>query len=212
MGRAAGRLGVGCRSTGCADRLGSAARLSDGRRPRRAAAIEIVIGGQDVPRTGDRYMQARRLLVIATLTLGLLMNQPSAATSPAYRGTSHVGMSRNALERAYIETYEQSGFRLASRKEYSNRSGFWSTVLEFQLSSVPKGPNAPGSTLVISGYEPGCPCEVSRETVRGLDADNPDPKARLRGFGVVIKAETAALRKVKERLGVSLPEMGIPTP
>ncbi len=157
-------------------------------------------------------MQARRLLVIATLTLGLLMNQPSAATSPAYRGTSHVGMSRNALERAYIEAYEQSGFRLASRKVYSNRSGFWSTVLEFQLSSVPKGPNAPGSTLVISGYEPGCPCEVSRETVRGLDADNPDPKARLRGFGVVIKAETAALRKVKERLGVSLPEMGIPTP
>ncbi|MBB4656740.1 hypothetical protein GGR73_003313 [Xanthomonas sp. F14] len=140
------------------------------------------------------------------------MNYPSAATSPAYSGTLHVGMSRKTLESAYISAYEQSGFRLASRKEYLNRLGTWNTVLEFQLSSVPKGPNAPGSTLMISGIDSGCPCEVTRETLRGLDPDSPDPKARFRGFGVVIKAETAALRKVKERLGVSLPEMGMPTP
>ncbi|NJC38555.1 hypothetical protein GGR60_003109 [Xanthomonas arboricola] len=85
-------------------------------------------------------MHARRLILIATLTLGQLMNQPSAAQSrPSVTGVpdaaipegrpitpqwSHVGMSMRALERAYIESYEQSGFRLA-RRDVSPPPGNW---------------------------------------------------------------------------------------
>ncbi|NHF64477.1 hypothetical protein [Xanthomonas hortorum] len=159
-------------------------------------------------------MQDLRLMLIATLTLGILMNYPSAAYSPVVTETPHGGMSREALERAYIESYEQSGFRLASSKKYSNQYGSWSTVLEFQLESAPEALGAPGTTLVISGSNaPRCQlCNLSRETFRAPDEHSSDPAIFARGQRVLIKADTDALAKVRKRLGVSLPAMDMPTP
>ncbi|WDI92563.1 hypothetical protein [Xanthomonas campestris] len=158
-------------------------------------------------------MQARRLIVIATLTLGLLMNHPSAAQSQIPSDVPHTGMSLQALERAYIESYEQSGFRLASRHEQSNSVGSLTIDLVFQLKSAPKGPDAPGTTLtILSDRPPGCGCALVRQSFRGFDADSPDPKAYMRGQDVVFKADAAALAKVKQRLGVSLPAIDMAPP
>ncbi|WP_146095780.1 hypothetical protein [Xanthomonas arboricola] len=170
-------------------------------------------------------MQARRLILIATLTLGLLMNHPSPAQSrpsvtevpdagipegrPINPDWSHVGMSMRALERAYIESYEQSGFRLASR-HVSPPPGDWSIELVFQLKSAPKGPGAPGTTLRIAG--PRCPCGVSRLDFTWADYGSSDLAASARGQRLLIKADTAALAKVRQRLGVSLPPIDMPTP
>lgn len=159
-------------------------------------------------------MYARRSLLTFNLALGLLMNGPSAAQSRPVTEVPHVGMSQEALERAYIESYEQSGFRLASRDKRSLPVGSWMAVLVFQLKSAPEGPAAPGTTLIISGDQPtGCdPCNLSRESFRGPDADNPDPAAFARGRRVLIEADTAALAKVRQRLGVSLHAVERPTP
>jgi len=159
-------------------------------------------------------MQARRLILIANLTLGLLMNDLSAAQSRPVTEVPHAGMPQEALERAYIESYEQSGFRLVSRERRSLPVGSWMTVLVFQLKSAPQGPGAPGTTLIIAGNQAiGCdPCNLSRESFRGPDADNPDPAAFARGRRVLIEADTAALAKVRQRLGVSLHAVEMPTP
>ncbi|MEA0734723.1 hypothetical protein QYY77_01270 [Xanthomonas campestris pv. campestris] len=158
-------------------------------------------------------MQARRLIVIATLTLGLLMNHPSAAQSQIPSDVPHTGMSLQALERAYIESYEQSGFRLASRHEQSNSVGSLTIDLVFQLKSAPKGPDAPGTTLRILSYRPpGCGCALVRQSFRGFDADSPDWPTVARGEHALVKADTAALAKVRQRLGVSLPAMDMPIP
>ncbi|MBB4593454.1 hypothetical protein [Xanthomonas cannabis] len=174
-------------------------------------------------------MQARRLILIATLTLGLLMNHPSAARNrpsatavpdvgtsqqvpegrPILQEWTHIGMSMRALERAYIESYEQSGFRLASR-HVSPPPGGWVIELVFQLKSAPKGPNAPGTTLLIAG--PRCPCGVSRQTFRWADVGSSDLAASARGERLLIKADTAALAKVRQRLGVSLPVIELTPP
>ncbi|CAD7381597.1 hypothetical protein [Xanthomonas arboricola] len=158
-------------------------------------------------------MQDRRLLIIATLTLGLLMNYPSAAQSLPSNKVPHTGMSQQALEHAYVESYEQSGFRLTSRHKQSSPAGYWKIELVFQFKSAQKGSDAPGTTLTISGYKTtGCPCLLSRESFRGPDADNPDSAAVARGERVLIKADTAALAKVRKRLGMSLPAIDMPTP
>ncbi|MBB4656737.1 hypothetical protein GGR73_003310 [Xanthomonas sp. F14] len=174
-------------------------------------------------------MQARRLMLITTLTLGLSMNHPSAAQNrpsvPAVpdAGTSqqvpegrpivpewtHLGMSMRALERAYIESYEQSGFRLVSR-HVSPPPGDWLIELVFQLKSAPKGPGAPGTTLRIAG--PRCPCGVSRLDFTWADYSSSDLAASARGQRLLIKADAAALAKVRQRLGVSLPPIDMPTP
>lgn len=153
-------------------------------------------------------MQARRLILIATLTLGLLVNHLSAAQSrpsvtavpdaaipegrPITPQWSHVGMSMRALERAYIESYEQSGFRLASR-HVSPPPGDWLIELVFQLKSAPKGPGAPGTTLRIAG--PRCPCGVSRLDFTWADYGSSDLAASARGERLLIKADTAALAR-----------------
>ncbi|MEC3890449.1 hypothetical protein [Xanthomonas campestris] len=173
-------------------------------------------------------MQARRLILIATLTLGLLVNHLSAAQSrpsvtevpdagipegrPINPQWSHVGMSMQALERAYIESYEQSGFRLESR-HVSPPPGYWVIELVFQLKSAPKGPKAPGTTLSISSPEPArCACSVSRLDFRWADTGSSDLAASARGERLLIKADTAALAKVRQRLGVSLPVIELTPP
>ncbi|OAH84752.1 hypothetical protein AXA70_21080 [Xanthomonas arboricola pv. juglandis] len=209
MGRATGRRGVRDRSAGCADRSCGTARLSDGRRPRRAAAIEIHIGGKDVSRTGERHMQARRLMLIATLTMGLLVNHPSIAQSQIPSETPHTGMSPKTLERAYIESYEQSGFRLVSRHRELDPSGTWTIKLAFRLKSAQKGPDAPSTTLRLRGGLPStCACYLVRESFRGANANSPDPAAIALGERALIKADRAALEKVQQRLGVSIPYAG----
>ncbi|WP_146096187.1 hypothetical protein [Xanthomonas arboricola] len=157
-------------------------------------------------------MQARRLMLITTLTLGLSMNHPSAALSLPSNQVPHNGMSPQVLERAYIESYEQSGFRLASRHKESNASGnTWTIELVFHLTSVPKEPNAPGTTLTISGgRQTVCSCSLSRESYMAPNAHNPDPAVFARGYRVLIKADTAALAKVRQRLGVGLPVLNMP--
>ncbi|WP_369929478.1 hypothetical protein [Xanthomonas sp. NCPPB 2632] len=123
-------------------------------------------------------------------------------------------MSPEALERAYIESYEQSGFRLASREKHSLPVGSWMSVLTFELMSSPEGPGAPGTTLVLAGdHATLCdPCKLSRQSFRGPDADNPDPSAFARGRRVLVEADAAALAKVRQRLGVSLPAVDASTP
>ncbi|PPT25608.1 hypothetical protein [Xanthomonas arboricola] len=171
-------------------------------------------------------MQARRLIVIATLTLGLLMNHPSAAQSQIPGNLPHTGMSQRilvgdtlhtglslqALERAYIESYEQSGFRLASRHSYKvgDSSGkIWKIELVFQLKSAPKGPDAPSTTLriLINGSH-GCGCLMRRDSFLGADANSPDMGAYMRGKRALVKADRAALAKVQRRLGSSIPYAG----
>ncbi|MBB3805003.1 hypothetical protein FHR51_001137 [Xanthomonas arboricola] len=174
-------------------------------------------------------MQARRLILIATLTLGLLMNHPSAAQNrpsatavpdvgasqqvpegrPILPEWTHLGMSMRALERTYIESYEQSGFRLASR-HVSPPPGDQVIELVFQLKSVPKGSGAPGTRLRIAG--PRCPCGVSRLDSMWADYSSPDLAASARGQRFLIKADTAALAKVRQRLGVSLPVIELTPP
>lgn len=173
-------------------------------------------------------MQARRLILIATLTLGLLVNHLSAAQSrpsvtavpdaaipegrPITPQWSHVGMSMRALERAYIESYEQSGFRLA-RRDVSPPPGNWLIELTFQLKSAPKGPDATGTTLRISSPQPArCACSVSRQTFRWADYGSSDLAASAWGERLLIKADTAALAKVRQRLGVSLPVIELTPP
>ncbi|MEA0734726.1 hypothetical protein [Xanthomonas campestris] len=178
-------------------------------------------------------MQARRLILIATMTLGLLMNHSSAAqgrpsvTKVPDAGTSqqipegrpipqqwpHIGMSMRALERAYIESYEQSGFRLANRHRRSYPNGIWNIELVFQLKTAPKGSDAPGTTLSILISRPDtCGCSVTRESFVGPDAYSPDPTLVARGTRALIKADTAALAKVRQRLGMSLPTIDTLTP
>ncbi|MBB3805002.1 hypothetical protein FHR51_001136 [Xanthomonas arboricola] len=165
-------------------------------------------------------MQARRLILIATLNLGLLMNQPSAAQSKIpsmspqvmVRDTLYTGMSLQALERAYIESYEQSGFRLASRHKHKlgNASGkTWKIQLVFQLKSAPKGPDAPSTTLriLINGSH-GCGCLMRRDSFLGADANSSDMEAYKRGERALVKADRAALAKVQRRLGSSIPYAG----
>lgn len=174
-------------------------------------------------------MQARRSILIAALTLGLLMNHPSAAQNypsvnavhhastsrqvpegrPILPEWTHLGMSMWALERAYIELYEQSGFRLASR-HVSPSPDDRVIELVFQLKSVPKGSGAPGTTLRIAG--PRCPCGVSRLDFTWADYSSPDLAASARGQRLLIKADTAALAKVRQRLGVSLPVIELTPP
>ncbi|MBO9882178.1 hypothetical protein [Xanthomonas sp. D-109] len=146
------------------------------------------------------------------LTLALLVHGAAAAQSRAITETPHAGMSQQALERAYIESYEQSGFRLASRDRRSLPNGAWMTALVFQLKRAPAGPGAPGTTLILAGNQAtGCdPCNLSRERFRGPDADNPDPAAFARGRRALIEADTAALAKVRQRLGMSLPPVETP--
>ncbi|SBV52399.1 hypothetical protein XBLMG947_3194 [Xanthomonas bromi] len=121
-------------------------------------------------------------------------------------------MSMRVLERAYIESYEQSGFRLASR-HVSPPPGNWVIELVFQLKSAPKGPDAPGTTLSIAGPQPTrCACGVSRLDVSWADYGSSDLAASARGERFLIKADTAALAKVRQRLGVSLPPIDMPTP
>ncbi|WP_355603210.1 hypothetical protein RZV17_10425 [Xanthomonas cannabis] len=156
-------------------------------------------------------MQARRLLVIATLTLGLLMNHPSAAHQPV-GDTPHNGMSLQVLERAYIESYEQSGFRLASRHKHKlgNASNkIWKIQLVFQLKSAPKGSDAPSTTLriLINGSH-GCGCLMRRDSFLGADANSSDMEAYMRGERALVKADRAALAKVQRRLGSSIPYAG----
>lgn len=159
-------------------------------------------------------MRTRLLLLIANFTLGLLMNDLSAAQSRAVTEVPHVGMPPEALERAYIESYEQSGFRLAGREKHSLPVGSWMSVLVFELKSSPEGPGAPGTTLDLAGeHATVCdPCSVSRRSFRGPDADNPDPAAFARGRHVLVEADAAALAKVRQQLGVSLLAMDASTP
>ena len=159
-------------------------------------------------------MRTRRLLLIASFTLGLLMSDLSAAQSRAVTEVPHSGMSPDALERAYIDSYKQSGFRLASREKQSLPVGSWMSVLVFELKSSPEGPGAPGTTLALAGeHATVCdPCTVSRQTFRGPDADNPDPAVFKRGRHVLLEADMAALAKVRQRLRVSLPPVEKPTP
>ncbi|WP_157004320.1 hypothetical protein [Xanthomonas pisi] len=157
-------------------------------------------------------MQARRLMLIATLTMGLLMNHPSAAVTPVGE-VPHDGMSPQALERAYVESYEQSGFRLAGRDRQVDPGGTWTIDLVFQLNNAPKGPNEPGTTLRLSGSHPTlCACDLRRQSFVGPDADSPDLAAYVRGLRVLIEADAAALAEVRHRLGVSLPVVDMPTP
>lgn len=151
-------------------------------------------------------MGARQFFLSFSLAVGLLMNDVSGAQSRAVTEVPHVGMSQEDLERAYIESYEQSGFRLASRLNKSLPVGSWTTELVFQLKSSPEGANASGTTLAILGQQPtGCtPCHVIRESFRSADADSTDPVAVKRGWEALVQADTAALAKVKQRLGVSL--------
>lgn len=154
-------------------------------------------------------MRARRLFLIAHFTLGLLTNGLSTAESRVVTEVPHVGMSPDALERAYIESYEQSGFRLASREKHSLPVGTWMSVLAFELKGSPEGPGAPGTTLALAGdHAAACdPCTVSRQSFRGPDADNPDPAVFKRGRHMLLQADMAALAKVRQRLGVSLPPL-----
>ncbi|WP_153066858.1 hypothetical protein [Xanthomonas arboricola] len=154
-------------------------------------------------------MQARRLLLITILTLGLLVNHPSAAQSQIPGNSPHTGVSPQALERAYVESYKQSGFRLAKRHRQSYPNGGWTIELVFQLKSAPKGPDAPGTTLRLGGdLQDKCACDVRRQGFRAANADSTDPAAVARGERALIKADRAALAKVKRRLGVSIPYAG----
>ncbi|WP_153066857.1 hypothetical protein [Xanthomonas arboricola] len=178
-------------------------------------------------------MQARRLMLIAAMTMGLLMNHSSVAQSrPSFTkvpdaGTSqqipegrpitqqwpHIGMSIRALESAYIESYEQSGFRLANRHRQSYPNGIWNIELVFQLKSAPKGPDAPGTALsILISRRDACGCSVTRESFIGADAYSPDPTLVARGARALIKADSAALAKVRKRLGVSLPAIDVSIP
>lgn len=159
-------------------------------------------------------MRSCVLFLAFNLTVGLLVSEVSDAESRAVTEVPHFGMSPEALEQAYIESYEQSGFRLESKETYSLPEGPWTTVLVFQLKSAPEGPNAPGTTLIVSGSQAsGCqPCELSRQTFRWPDVDNPDKATFERGWHVLVEADTAALAKVRQRLGVSLSAVKMSTP
>ncbi|KGK57999.1 hypothetical protein NC00_09345 [Xanthomonas cannabis pv. phaseoli] len=149
------------------------------------------------------------MILIATLTLGLLMNHPSVAESQIPGNSPHNGMSPQALERAYVESYKQSGFRLAKRHKQLYPNGGWTIELVFQLKSAPKGPDAPGTTLRLGGNYPAkCTCDVRRQIFKAADADSPDPAAVARGERALIKADRLALAKVRKRLGVSIPYAG----
>ncbi len=124
---------------------------------------------------------------------------------------SHTGITPQALERLYVESYERSGFRLTTRRMEWHPVGYWEIILAFKWRKGPTGPDAPGITLAMSvSAATGCACRMSRASIRGLYQESPDQAIFLRGMDIVAKADAAASVKVRERLGVSLPDVALP--
>jgi len=124
---------------------------------------------------------------------------------------SHTGITPQALERLYVESYERSGFRLTTRRMEWHPVGYWAILLAFKWKNGSQGPDAPGITLLMRGEAAtGCACRMSRLGIRGLYQASPDTAVFLRGMDIVAKADAAASAKVRERLGVSLPDVHLP--
>jgi len=121
----------------------------------------------------------------------------------------HPGASQEQLERVYTEAYEQSGFHLIDRHKQEGYGNSWAITLTFELTGTSHADNVPGTTLMItSGMQsaPCSPCQLARLNYMAPDASNLDPTVRARGRKTLATADAAALAKVRQRLGVSLPE------
>lgn len=89
--------------------------------------------------------------------------------------------------------------------------GYWAILLAFKWKNGPQGPDAPGITLLMRGEAAtGCACRMSRLGIRGLYQESRNQAIFLRGMDIVAKADAAASAKVRERLGMSLPNVHLP--
>ncbi|WP_226427856.1 hypothetical protein ACCQ14_10280 [Xanthomonas sp. NCPPB 2865] len=89
--------------------------------------------------------------------------------------------------------------------------GYWAILLAFKWQNGPQEPDAPGITLLMRDEAAtGCACRMSRLGISGLYQESPNRAIFLRGMDIVAKADAAASAKVRERLGMSLPDVVLP--
>lgn len=152
-------------------------------------------------------MRIRSALLVLGLMLGSAMSDVSVALTPAVVGVDHPGASLEQIERAYVDAYEQSGFRLVDRQPQNGVGEARFVRLTFELTGASHQDNVPGTMLdIVSGaMPPPSPCQVFRAGYTSTDAGDPDPAVRARGKKALAVADAAALAKVRRQLGVSLP-------
>jgi hypothetical protein len=155
-------------------------------------------------------MRIRPFLLVLSLTLGSVMSDASLALTPVIPMVAHPGASAEEIERTYIDAYEQSGFHLVDRHEQHGGGDSWGITLVFELTGASHADNVPGTTLEITGgsmLTQCAPCNLLRLSYTAPDASNPDSAIQARGQRALDQADAAALAKVRQRLGVSLPEI-----
>jgi hypothetical protein len=150
------------------------------------------------------------MFLVLNLMLGAVMSHTSIAQSVVIPMVDHPGVSQEQLERVYTEAYQQSGFRLIDRRQENGYGSNRVIKLTFELTGASHADNVPGTTLAISSggqATPCTPCQLSRESYMAPDASNPDDAVRARGKQALANADAAALAKVRQHIGISLPEV-----
>lgn len=158
-------------------------------------------------------MRVRPMFLVFNLVLGSIISNAPIAQNVAIPMMDHPGVSQEQLERVYTEAYRQSGFRLIDRRQENGYGSNRVITLTFELTGASHADNVPGTTLAISSggqATPCSPCQLARESYMAPDASNPDAAVRARGKQALATADAAALAKVRQHLGISLPE--VPTP
>lgn len=159
-------------------------------------------------------MCVRSILLVSGLMLGPVMAHTSTAQSVVIPMVDHPGVSQERLEHIYTEAYQQSGFRLIDRRQENGYGSNRVIKLTFELIGASHADNVPGTTLAISNggqATPCTPCQLSRESYMAPDASNLDESVRAKGKQILANADAAALAKVRQRIGISLPEAIPPT-
>lgn len=159
-------------------------------------------------------MRLYPVLLALNLMLGSVIGNASTAQNVVNPMVDHPGVSQEQLERVYTEAYQQSGFRLIDRRQENGYGSNRVITLTFELTGASHADNVPGTTLAISSggqATPCSPCQLARESYMTPDASNPDAAVRARGKQALANADAAALTKVRQRIGISLPEVIPPT-
>lgn len=161
-------------------------------------------------------MRARCWFLLLNSLFAAALSGAAVATTPVIQGVEHPGSSGERIERAYLDAYTQSGFRLVDRRKTDGYAGSWTVTLAFALvGAAPNDAPPPGTTLSIDSGAlptPCTPCRVSRIAYVWPDAGSPDRAASARGETTLGLADAAALAKVRQRLGVSLPKITLRVP
>ncbi|WP_213947530.1 hypothetical protein [Luteibacter sp. dw_328] len=114
----------------------------------------------------------------------------------------HYGMSQEALERAYVESYEHEGFYLSDRtSKKSARGSTWTTTLVFTYRTPMAWPKS-WTTLEVTTEDPAkcTPCMVRRLDFVFPGHDAKGPNGKYGGFQMMALADNRAVSAAAERV------------